>query len=85
MAACENTDHGFKTAFGPTAAKCSVAHYLLKQSNEGVATFVYINLTRRTATVILTNSANGGQIVLPILELLGQDHAFVSCVRREAY
>jgi hypothetical protein len=74
-----------KPLLGRQLPKCSVAHYLLKQSNEGVATFVYINLTRRTATVILTNSANGGQIVLPILELLGQDHAFVSCVCREAY
>jgi CubicO group peptidase (beta-lactamase class C family) len=53
-------------------------------SDEGVATFVYINLTRRTGTVILTNSANGGKVVLPILDLLGQDQAFVSCVRREA-
>ena len=53
-------------------------------SDEGIATFVYINLTRHTGTVILTNSANGGKIVLPILDLLGQDQAFVSCLRRQA-
>jgi CubicO group peptidase (beta-lactamase class C family) len=53
-------------------------------SDDGVATFVYINLTRRTGTVILTNSNNGRKIVLPVLDLLGEDIAFVECMRRDA-
>jgi CubicO group peptidase (beta-lactamase class C family) len=53
-------------------------------SDDGVATFVYINLTRKTGTVILTNSSNGRKIVLPVLDLLGQDPAFVACMRRNA-
>jgi CubicO group peptidase (beta-lactamase class C family) len=53
-------------------------------SDDGVATFVYINLTRKTGTVIFTNSSNGQKIVLPILDLLGKDQAFVECLRRNA-
>ncbi|GAA0715158.1 hypothetical protein GCM10009105_20360 [Dokdonella soli] len=52
-------------------------------SDPGVSTFVYINLTKRNGTVILTNSANGPRIVLPILDLLGADPVFVECTRRE--
>jgi len=53
-------------------------------SDDGVATFVYINLTRKTSTVIFTNSSNGRKIMLPILQLLGEDQAFVECLRRNA-
>jgi CubicO group peptidase (beta-lactamase class C family) len=53
-------------------------------SDEGVSTFVYINLTRRTGTVIFTNSSNGLKMVLPVLDLLSQDAGFVECLRRNA-
>jgi CubicO group peptidase (beta-lactamase class C family) len=53
-------------------------------SDEGVSTFVYINLTRRTGTVIFTNSSNGLKMVLPVLDLLGEDLGFVECLRRNA-
>jgi CubicO group peptidase (beta-lactamase class C family) len=53
-------------------------------SDDGVSTFVYINLTRKTATVIFANSSNGRKIMLPILDLLGKDQVFVECMRRNA-
>ena len=53
-------------------------------SDDGVATFVYINLARKTGTVIFTNGSNGRKIMLPILDLLGENRAFVECLRRNA-
>jgi CubicO group peptidase (beta-lactamase class C family) len=53
-------------------------------SDVGVSTFVYINLTRKTGTVIFTNSSNGRKIMLPILDLLDKDPVFVDCMRRNA-
>jgi CubicO group peptidase (beta-lactamase class C family) len=53
-------------------------------SDIGVSTFVYINLTGKTGTVILTNGSNGSKIMLPILDLLGKDRVFVDCMRRNA-
>ena len=53
-------------------------------ADDGVSTFVYINLTHKTGTVIFTNSSNGGKLVLPILDLLGKDQAFIDCIRRKA-
>jgi CubicO group peptidase (beta-lactamase class C family) len=53
-------------------------------SDAGVATFVYINLTREIGTAIFTNSSNGKKIMLPILDLLGRDQVFVECMRRNA-
>ena len=53
-------------------------------SDVGVSTFVYINLTRKTGTVIFTNGSNGRKIMLPILDLLGKDQVFVDCMRRNA-
>lgn len=53
-------------------------------SDDGVSTFVYINLSSRTGTVILTNGSNGRKMVYPILDLLGKDQVFVDCMRRNA-
>jgi CubicO group peptidase (beta-lactamase class C family) len=53
-------------------------------SDDGVSTFVYVNLTRKTSTVVFTNSSNGRKLVLPILDLLGKDQIFVDCMRRNA-
>jgi len=50
-------------------------------SDDGVSTYAYINVTQRSGTVILTNSANGRAIVDPILTLLGSDVRFVRCQR----
>lgn len=50
--------------------------------DEGVFTFGYVNPSHGTGTVIFTNSANGPQVALPILEQLGDDPAFVRFLRR---
>jgi CubicO group peptidase (beta-lactamase class C family) len=50
-------------------------------SDDGVATYAYINVTQKSGTVILTNSTNGPSIVDPILILLGSDLKFVHCQR----
>jgi CubicO group peptidase (beta-lactamase class C family) len=50
-------------------------------SDDGVSTYAYINVTQKSGTVILTNSANGPSIVDPILILFGSDLKFVHCQR----
>jgi len=73
--------------FGLGWAVFTVANevYLMHDgSDEGVTTFVYINLTRKTGTVIFTNSSNGAKVMLPVLQLLGKDQAFTDCMRRKA-
>jgi CubicO group peptidase (beta-lactamase class C family) len=51
-------------------------------NDDGVFTFGYFNPKSGSGTVIFTNSANGPQIVLPILERIGDDPAFVKLLRR---
>jgi CubicO group peptidase (beta-lactamase class C family) len=53
-------------------------------SDEGVATFVYLNLTRQDGTVVFTNSSNGLSVLLQILDLIGADRAFIECLRDHA-
>jgi len=53
-------------------------------SDDGISTFVYVDLTQKNATVIFTNSSNGTKIMLPIMDLLGQDQAFIDCMRSKA-
>lgn len=50
-------------------------------ADQGTFTFGYLSPTSRTGTVIFTNSSNGGNIVLPILDRLGKDPAFVEFLR----
>jgi len=52
--------------------------------DEGVFTLAYVNLAHGNGTVLFTNSANGPQIVLPLLERIGEDRAFVAFLRRTA-
>jgi CubicO group peptidase (beta-lactamase class C family) len=52
--------------------------------DEGLFTFGYLNPSRGSGAVIFTNSANGPQVVLPILDLFGNDRAFVEFLRRIA-
>ena len=52
--------------------------------DEGVFTLGYINTAARSGTIIFTNSARGPQIILPILDLLGKDRAFVNFLRDQA-
>ncbi|MFC5437538.1 serine hydrolase domain-containing protein [Rhodanobacter umsongensis] len=52
--------------------------------DDGLFTFGYVEPTQGTATVIFTNSANGPRVVLPLLDLLGKDPAFVAFLRRQA-
>jgi CubicO group peptidase (beta-lactamase class C family) len=54
-------------------------------SDDGVRTFVYMNLADHTGTVILTNGANGNDMVLPILDRLGVEPAFVQFLRATAH
>lgn len=52
--------------------------------DNGVFTLGYFNPGTRSGTVIFTNSANGPQIVLPILDLIGRDPEFVAFLRELA-
>jgi len=45
--------------------------------DEGVFTFAYLNRTTGDGAVMLTNSDNGAAVVLPILERLGAEPAFL--------
>jgi CubicO group peptidase (beta-lactamase class C family) len=51
-------------------------------NDDGVTTFGYLNLASRSGTVIFTNSANGMQLVLPILDGIGADPGFVALLRK---
>lgn len=51
--------------------------------DEGVFTFAYLNRTTGDGAVILTNSDNGAAVVLPILERLGADPAFVRYLKSQ--
>lgn len=50
----------------------------------GVATFAYVNLTDQSATVILTNSDNGLNLVIPILEHLNVDPELLAYLRAQS-
>jgi CubicO group peptidase (beta-lactamase class C family) len=52
--------------------------------DDGLFTFAYMNLTTRSATVIFTSSDQGGDMVLPILERIAADPAFVAFLRKLA-
>jgi CubicO group peptidase (beta-lactamase class C family) len=61
------------------------ARYLMHTGKDtGVATFAYVNLTDQSATVILTNSDNGLQIVIPILEHLNVDPELLAYLRAQS-
>lgn len=49
--------------------------------DNGVFTFGYFNPGTGSGTVIFTNSANGPQIVLPILDVIGRDPKFLAFLR----
>lgn len=49
--------------------------------DEGVATYVVADITRGTATIVFTNSDNGLNLLLPLLERLGGDARFVAYMR----
>jgi len=49
--------------------------------DNGVFTLGYFNPRRGSGTVIFTNSANGPQVVLPILDLIGRDPQFLAFLR----
>jgi CubicO group peptidase (beta-lactamase class C family) len=50
----------------------------------GVATFAYVNLTEQSATVILTNSDGGLNLVIPILEHLNVDQELLAYLRAQS-
>lgn len=50
-------------------------------SDPGVFTLAYLNLTTGSGTVVLTSGASGAHLVLPILDRLGADAAFVALLR----
>lgn len=52
--------------------------------DNGVFTLGYFNPGTRSGTVIFTNSSNGPQIVLPILDLIGRDPKFLAFLRELA-
>ena len=59
--------------------------YLLHTGkDEGTFALAYFSPDSGNGTVIFTNSNNGAQAVLPILDLIGQDAAFVALLRRMA-
>ncbi|MCQ4163578.1 serine hydrolase domain-containing protein [Tahibacter harae] len=59
--------------------------YLLHTGkDEGTFTLAYFSPDSGNGTVIFTNSNNGAQAVLPVLDLIGQDAAFVALLRRMA-
>lgn len=49
--------------------------------DEGVATYVVADVTRGDATILFTNSDNGLNLLLPLLERLGADARFVAYMR----
>ncbi len=49
--------------------------------DNGVFTFGYFNPESGGGTVIFTNSANGAQMVLPVLDLVARDPKFVAFLR----
>ena len=49
--------------------------------DEGTFTLGYFNPATGSGTVIFTNSSNGAQAVLPILDAIGQDREFVDFLR----
>lgn len=59
--------------------------YLLHTGRDnGVFTFVYFNPQSGSGTVIFTNSANGAQMGLPVLDLIARDTRFVAFLREQA-
>lgn len=50
-------------------------------SDDGVFTFGYLNPEKRSGIIIFTNSANGGRIILPLLESLQIDSHFVKYLK----
>ncbi len=52
--------------------------------DEGTFTLGYVSPDAREGTVIFTNSRNGPQAVLPILDAIGRDPAFVDWLRKLA-
>lgn len=52
--------------------------------DNGVFTFGYFNPESDSGTVIFTNSANGAQMVLPVLDLIARDPGFVAFLRELA-
>lgn len=50
-------------------------------ADEGTFTLGYFNPATGSGTVIFTNSSNGAQAVLPILDAIGQDREFVEFLR----
>jgi len=56
--------------------------FLMHTGNDkGTFTFGYFSPTSHSGIVIFTNSSNGHQIVLPILDRLGKDPGFVAFLR----
>lgn len=51
--------------------------------DDGVFTFAYLNRTTGDGAVMLTNSDNGASVVLPILERLGAEPAFVRYLKSQ--
>jgi len=49
--------------------------------DDGVFTLVFFSPQRRSGTVIFTSSDNGASVVLPILELIGQEREYVDFLR----
>lgn len=59
--------------------------YLLHTGmDEGTFTLAYFSPDSGNGTVIFTNSSNGPQAVLPLLDLIGKEAAFVALLRRMA-
>lgn len=82
VAACPR-DAGFGLAW--QVMDFSDAKYLMHTGKDtGVATFAYVNLTDQSATVIFTNSDNGLQIVIPILEHLNVDPELLAYLRAQS-
>ncbi len=52
--------------------------------DEGTFTLGYFSPDTRSGTLIFTNSSNGPQAVLPILDAIGEDKAFVAWLRQFA-
>jgi CubicO group peptidase (beta-lactamase class C family) len=52
--------------------------------DEGTFTLGYFSPDTRSGTLIFTNSSNGPQAVLPILDAIGRDREFVAWLRRFA-
>jgi hypothetical protein len=52
--------------------------------DDGLFTFAYVVPARGSGVVLLTNSENGARVVLPILDVLGADPAFLRFLHRLA-